>query len=251
MYRFVYMTTNKITGKKYIGKHTTNDLNDGYFGSNEKLLEDIKTLGKENFKREILEFAQTANELTAKESYHLRKNKVVEREDFYNETYVASGGRVPFETWSPERYQKYIEHQRKVQTGKKRSQKTRERISKNNVGFKGKNHTEESRKKISEVMKNKYVNKEARLRLSQINLGSNNPSSKAVLLINKDMEVVKKFGAKYIAEEWFYEQGYCNSRSRARYILKPYIEEKRLWNDMYYFILEREYNSFILEKISS
>ena len=33
MYHFVYETTNLINGKKYIGKHSTDDLNDGYLGS--------------------------------------------------------------------------------------------------------------------------------------------------------------------------------------------------------------------------
>lgn len=164
--RFVYMTTNKITGKKYIGKHTTNDLNDGYFGSNDELIEDIKLLGKEHFERIILDYAETDEELKQKESYHLRKNKVVERSDFYNNTYAASGGN-PFKNWTQERYEKYIELQRKVQTGKKRSRITRERISKNNVGFRGKRHTEETKRKISESMKGKTHSEETRKKLSK------------------------------------------------------------------------------------
>lgn len=33
IYRFVYMTTNLVNGKRYIGQHTTENLNDGYLGS--------------------------------------------------------------------------------------------------------------------------------------------------------------------------------------------------------------------------
>jgi len=31
-YHFIYITTNLINGKKYLGKHTTTNLNDGYLG---------------------------------------------------------------------------------------------------------------------------------------------------------------------------------------------------------------------------
>lgn len=100
MYRFVYMTTNKLNGKKYIGKHTTNNLIDGYYGSNDELIEDIKVFGKGNFEQIILDYAENDEELKQKESYHLRKNKVVERSDFYNQTYSSSGGNT-FKNWTP------------------------------------------------------------------------------------------------------------------------------------------------------
>ena len=36
-YHFVYITTNTINNKKYIGVHNTNDINDGYIGSGKLL----------------------------------------------------------------------------------------------------------------------------------------------------------------------------------------------------------------------
>ncbi|HJV17479.1 MAG TPA: NUMOD3 domain-containing DNA-binding protein, partial [Bacillales bacterium] len=56
--------------------------------------------------------------------------------------------------------------QRKVQTGKKRSQKTKERIKKNMVGFKGKSHSDESRKKISTSLKGKNLGREHKRKIS-------------------------------------------------------------------------------------
>ena len=38
----------------YIGRHSTNDLNDSYLGSGKRLIFAIKVYGKENFNREIL-----------------------------------------------------------------------------------------------------------------------------------------------------------------------------------------------------
>ncbi|MGE7695581.1 hypothetical protein ACQKNC_15985 [Lysinibacillus sp. NPDC094177] len=165
MYRFVYMTTNKLNGKKYIGKHTTKDLNDGYYGSNSELIEDIKVYGENNFERIILEYANSEEELRKKESYYLRTNSVVENSDFYNGSYSSTGGNF-IQYMTTEQYEKYIEKQRKVQTGKKRSQKTKERISKNNVGFKGKKHTKESAKKISESLKGKNLGRKHKRKIA-------------------------------------------------------------------------------------
>lgn len=164
--RFVYQTTNKLNGRKYIGKHVCTDLNDGYYGSNPELREDIKTFGYENFDRIILDYAETDEELAAKESYYLRLYQVVESPNFYNQSYSSSGGNT-FKNWSKERYSEFIELQRKVQTGKSRSQKTKNRISKNNVGFKGKSHSEESRKRISESLKGNKFSDETRKKLAE------------------------------------------------------------------------------------
>lgn len=165
------MTTNLLNGRKYIGKHTTDNLNDGYYGSNSELIKDIKVYGSENFERIILDYANSEKELRQKESYHLRKNKVVERSDFYNQSYSSSGGN-NIQYMSTEQYSKYIERQRKAQTGKKRSRRTRERISKNNVGFSGKHHTEEAKKKISKSLKGNTLSQATREKIANsISLG--------------------------------------------------------------------------------
>ena len=52
-YHYVYLIVNKIDLKLYIGKHSTNDLNDGYFGSGADLKKQIRLYGKENFEKII------------------------------------------------------------------------------------------------------------------------------------------------------------------------------------------------------
>lgn len=54
MHHFVYKTTCKVNGKIYIGKHSTDDLNDGYLGSGNIISEAIKKYGIDQFEREIL-----------------------------------------------------------------------------------------------------------------------------------------------------------------------------------------------------
>jgi group I intron endonuclease len=83
MYHFVYKTTNTLNGKFYIGKHSTNNLNDGYFGSGSALLDAINKHGKENFKVEIIEFFETEKEAVERERAIVTK-EFCQRDDTYN-----------------------------------------------------------------------------------------------------------------------------------------------------------------------
>lgn len=83
---FVYLITNKITGRKYIGKKQFNSYRSKkvkdkkrrkkyvlesdwreYWGSCEELLKDIEELGEDSFKREIVKLCKTKGELTYSE----------------------------------------------------------------------------------------------------------------------------------------------------------------------------------------
>lgn len=69
-YNYVYITTNLINGKQYVGDHSSDKLNDNYIGSGKIIKSAIKTYGKENFKREILEyFANKQDAFDAQERY--------------------------------------------------------------------------------------------------------------------------------------------------------------------------------------
>ena len=66
-YHFIYKTTNLLSGRYYIGMHSTDDLNDGYLGSGTYLKRSINKHGKENHSIEILEFVNSREELAARE----------------------------------------------------------------------------------------------------------------------------------------------------------------------------------------
>lgn len=55
----VYKTTCKITGRYYIGMHSTDDLNDGYIGSGTRLWRSIKKYGRDQHECQILEHLPT------------------------------------------------------------------------------------------------------------------------------------------------------------------------------------------------
>jgi len=107
---FVYLITNKLTGRKYIGKklskfskttYRTVKLKNGkkkrkkirgkidsdwqtYYGSSPELTRDIEALGTENFTREILYYCKTKAECSYIEAREQFARKVLESDEYYN-----------------------------------------------------------------------------------------------------------------------------------------------------------------------
>jgi hypothetical protein len=107
---FVYLITNKVSGRMYIGKKLAKfskttykmvKLKNGkkkkkkirskvdsdwqeYYGSNIELNKDVETLGKENFIREILFYCNSKSECSYIEAREQFIHKVLESDNYYN-----------------------------------------------------------------------------------------------------------------------------------------------------------------------
>lgn len=99
---FVYLITNKIDGRKYVGKKlfwfTRKKLVKGkskrvkyesdwrdYWSSSDELKEDVKRLGEENFEREILHLVKTKGSASYFEAKEQFLREVLEKPDeWYN-----------------------------------------------------------------------------------------------------------------------------------------------------------------------
>jgi len=107
---FVYMITNTANDRKYIGKklakfskttQRTVKLKNGskkkkkirtkvdsdwqeYYGSSPELTKDVESLGKENFKREILYYCKSKAECSYIEAREQFSRRVLESKDYYN-----------------------------------------------------------------------------------------------------------------------------------------------------------------------
>ena len=91
MYGFIYITTNHINGKMYIGqkKYDKNNKWKSYLGSGIALKRAIKKYGESNFSKDIIEECETKETLDEREKYWIDYYNAVESDDFYN---IASGG---------------------------------------------------------------------------------------------------------------------------------------------------------------
>lgn len=107
---FVYLITNKLSGRMYIGKKLARfkkttykivKLKNGkkkrkkirgtrdsdwqtYYGSSPELTKDILELGTENFTREILYFCRSKSECSYIEAREQFARRVLESDDYYN-----------------------------------------------------------------------------------------------------------------------------------------------------------------------
>ena len=83
-YNYVYLITDLTNNKKYIGKHSTNDLDDGYMGSGILLKEAQREKGMDNFKKDILHMCKTEGEAFKMERKEIDKVKAYENDMYYN-----------------------------------------------------------------------------------------------------------------------------------------------------------------------
>jgi group I intron endonuclease len=142
-YHFVYLVTNLINKKQYIGDHSSDILNDGYLGGGKPYLQNaLMKYGRKNFKREILEFFSTKQEaFNAQEKYIKQYNTL--NPNGYNIS--PKGGHGISGCFSEETLRKISEKNKISLKGKKLSEETKKKISKSNTG-----------KKRSEEAKNNY-----------------------------------------------------------------------------------------------
>jgi group I intron endonuclease len=83
----IYKTTNLINGKIYVGQDSKNDKN--YLGSGVILKKAIKKYGLESFKKEVIDIANTKEELDLKEIFWINKLNSTDKFIGYN---LSNGG---------------------------------------------------------------------------------------------------------------------------------------------------------------
>lgn len=137
----IYLTTNLINGKKYIGKDINN--RPGYLGSGIYIKQAIQKYGKENFKKTILEYCISKKHLMEREEYWLNKFDAENNSEFYNKTNKAFGNSGQTE-----------EGKRKISISRKGWKPTEEQKLKMSKSKKGHPmYTEEWKQKISQSTK--------------------------------------------------------------------------------------------------
>lgn len=91
MHFYTYKITNLLNGKIYIGVHKTSNLEDGYMGSGKALKNAIAKYGVENFKKDILMFHESEDDMFEIEAL-IVDQEFVDRKDTYNIKLGGFGG---------------------------------------------------------------------------------------------------------------------------------------------------------------
>lgn len=91
MYFTIYRITNLLDGKIYVGKHQTQDLDDGYMGSGKYIKRAIQKHGLENFKKEILFIFDNESDMNLKEAELVNEEYILAK-DNYNLCLGGKGG---------------------------------------------------------------------------------------------------------------------------------------------------------------
>lgn len=197
MYGYIYITTNNLNNKKYIGRHKSSEFDSSYYGSGKIITQSIEKNGLENFTVKILEpvngvstVCESLEQLCDAEEYYIDYYDCVNSKEYYNlipgglggsvkgvigvhnnqgsykfvlpdelENYLADGYMIGGISQSPE----VVAARVKKNTGKKRAAETRARMSK---AQKGHFVSEETRRKYSESHKGKTTSKKGKIAIT-------------------------------------------------------------------------------------
>ena len=150
-YGFIYITTNMINGKKYIGQKIFKYNWKTYLGSGQHFKRAVKKHGRENFHRDIVALAYSKEELNQLEIEFIKNHNAVESEDYYN---ISFGGE-------------------SVMAGLHHSEVTKQKIRNSCIGktgntaFLGKHHSEETKQKMSNSAKGRIFSEETKKKMSE------------------------------------------------------------------------------------
>jgi len=187
MIGYVYITTNIVNGKQYIGCHKSNSFDESYKGSGKLLKQAIEKYGWDNFECHILEsinniptVCDSEDQLYLSEKYYIDYYNCINENNWYNLKEGGSGGSSPgyicitsqdgfHKRVSSDELDFYLKtgwykkgpipseitklKRAASNTGKKRSLETKRNISNSLIGKKYGPLSESHRKKISEVGK--------------------------------------------------------------------------------------------------
>ena len=165
-FHYLYKITRLKDGKYYIGIHSTDDMNDGYFGSGKRIKRSLNCYGTEGHVKEILEVFPSRIEV-------IERERVVVNEEMLADPLclnIQKGGAgvYPLERkeyavkrkYSKKRVPATEETKQKIrekQLGKKASDETREKMRQSRIGKNRGPMSEETKRRISEGMRRSAV----------------------------------------------------------------------------------------------
>ena len=157
-YNYIYLITNTLNGKIYVGKHSTDNLNDGYMGSGKLIKLAYNKYGIENFTKKILHFAETEEELNDLEIFYIKDLDA--KNNGYNLT-DGGDGTIGYKmsNESKQKIRESLKGKPSHKKGKKCGPMSEETKKKMSESHRGKQMSEEHKQKIRESLTGKKYTK--------------------------------------------------------------------------------------------
>lgn len=249
---YIYLTTNLINNKKYIGKHY-GELNDDYLGSGNLIKLAINKYGKHNFKKEILFISNNEQENSEKEKEFIKVFNAVKDKNFYN---IHEGGKGGNTTagWTEKQKKIYSQKMSKKNSGSGNprygvhlTEETKNKIRNNRNtdymktqeyrdkmsiavsgeknGMYGKKHTEQSKKLMSEHSKGKTAGEKNGMYGKK---GDKALNGKKVHMYDESWNLLQVFNAKTAVLDYLKLKGHTG--------LDKAIKNKTLYKGFYWSV---------------
>lgn len=218
--KYIYLTTNLINNKKYIGQHT-GKLNDSYLGSGVHFLRAVKKYGKENFKKEILEICKTQEELDLAEKKWIKKYNAILDENFYN---IAEGG-LGGNPCAGLTEEQELKRRRKISEAMKGEKNPfyQKGFHKENHPMWNKHHSEESKKKMRQAKIGKKLSEEHKQKISQ-----NSTKKKQISMYDKNEIFIQNFESLRAVNI------FLGLSPKSTYRLRQAINKQKLYHNYYF-----------------
>lgn len=240
MYGFIYITTNNINGKRYIGqrKYDKQGKWKEYLGSGINITRAIKKYGSENFSKEIIEECKSKKELNEKEIFWIEFYNAVESNEFYN---IARGGDGGVTVKGEKHHLSKIVYQYELETGllcgewenaQRASEKLNICVSDIHASCNGKKGVKRAGNYMWRYYKVDKICPYVREGVSKI----------PILQLDKDFNIIKRYNnISYIDSKQYNKEKVTNCcRRKIQYSHKNY-----------YWVYEKDFNSEYIEYINT
>ena len=172
-YGFIYITTNMVNGKRYLGQRKFRKGWKTYLGSGTIFKQALSIYGKENFVRNIICICYSSKELNEEEYKMSKLLNIVEDDNWYNLMYgglVLQGEDNP--NYGKHPTEESIEKMRSASKGKKKSELHKKHIAESKMGDKNPMYNKEPwNKGIPQSDEVKEKNRQAHLGMIPWNKG--------------------------------------------------------------------------------
>jgi group I intron endonuclease len=208
---YVYCITNTLNGMKYVGMTSrTIEESREYYGSGVYITRAVKKLGKQHFKKEIIEVCDNIEDLKEREKYWI-KTLNTKKPYGYNLTDGGDGVVNLCEESKKRQIEKLKMYvgEKNWHYGKKRSEETKLNMSLSQLG---KTHKEETKQKLREINLGRVMPPHSREALIKANTGrvykqesidlirQNQPTCTPILQFTKEGEFVAEYFSMSEAE---------------------------------------------------